>query len=66
MQNQTKLSFCPFIINSGGYPAIILDRPSFYNILLKNIPKHKIIYNKRVLSVTQDGEGATAKCADGS
>ncbi|KAF8927172.1 hypothetical protein BGZ52_004774, partial [Haplosporangium bisporale] len=50
----------------GGYPAIILDRPSFYNILLKNIPKHKIIYNKRVLSVTQDGEGATAKCADGS
>ncbi|KAF9570514.1 hypothetical protein EC968_001736 [Mortierella alpina] len=50
----------------GGYPAIILDRPSFYRILLKNVPKHKILYNKRVLSVTQDSEGATASCADGS
>ncbi|KAF9934629.1 hypothetical protein BGZ67_003765 [Mortierella alpina] len=50
----------------GGYPAIILDRPSFYSILLKNVPKHRILYNKRVLSVTQDAEGATASCADGS
>ncbi|KAG0028841.1 hypothetical protein BGZ81_004382 [Podila clonocystis] len=50
----------------SGYPAIILDRPSFYNILLKNLPKQKIIYGKRVLSVTQDEMGATARCADGS
>ncbi|KAI8601916.1 hypothetical protein EDD21DRAFT_414459 [Dissophora ornata] len=50
----------------GGYPAIILDRPAFYNILLKNLPKHKILYNKRVLSITQNDEGATAKCSDGS
>ncbi|KAF9189120.1 hypothetical protein BGZ49_003867 [Haplosporangium sp. Z 27] len=50
----------------GGYPAIILDRPAFYSILLKNIPKKKIIYNKRVLSVFQDSEGVTTKCADGS
>ncbi|KAF8937808.1 hypothetical protein BGZ58_002126 [Dissophora ornata] len=49
----------------GGYPAIILDRPAFYNILLKNLPKHKILYNKRVLSITQNDEGATAKCSDG-
>ncbi|KAG0241835.1 hypothetical protein B0O80DRAFT_127595 [Mortierella sp. GBAus27b] len=50
----------------GGYPAIILDRPSFYNILLKNLPKHKILYNKRVLSVAYNDEGATVNCADGS
>ncbi|KAF9437964.1 hypothetical protein BGZ76_010418, partial [Entomortierella beljakovae] len=50
----------------GGYPAIILDRPAFYNILLKNLPKGKILYNKRVLAIEQDLEGATAKCADGS
>ncbi|KAF9365856.1 hypothetical protein BGX34_007944 [Mortierella sp. NVP85] len=50
----------------GGYPAIILDRPAFYNILLKNLPKHKIHYNKRVLSVTHNEEGATVGCADGS
>ncbi|KAF9902591.1 hypothetical protein EC991_004764 [Linnemannia zychae] len=50
----------------GGYPAIILDRPAFYNVLLKNIPKEKIKYNKRVLSITQDEDGATASCSDGS
>ncbi|KAF9962580.1 hypothetical protein BGZ65_008700 [Modicella reniformis] len=50
----------------GGYPAIILDRPAFYNILLKNLPKNKILYNKRVLSVTHNEEGATVNCADGS
>ncbi|KAF9170313.1 hypothetical protein BGX21_009468 [Mortierella sp. AD011] len=50
----------------GGYPAIILDRPAFYNILLKNLPKQKILYNKRVLSINQDEEGVTARCADGS
>ncbi|KAF9581490.1 hypothetical protein BGW38_001468, partial [Lunasporangiospora selenospora] len=50
----------------GGYPAIILDRPAFYQILQKNIPKHKIFYNKRVLSVTQTEESATCQCADGS
>jgi 2-polyprenyl-6-methoxyphenol hydroxylase-like FAD-dependent oxidoreductase len=51
--------------NSGGYPAIILDRPAFYNVLLKNIPKEKIKYNKRVLTITQDEDGATASCSDG-
>ncbi|KAF9191658.1 hypothetical protein BGZ51_006877 [Haplosporangium sp. Z 767] len=50
----------------GGYPAIILDRPAFYNILLKNIPRNRILYGKRVLSITQDEDGATARCADGS
>ncbi|KAG0333827.1 hypothetical protein BG004_000679, partial [Podila humilis] len=50
----------------GGYPAIILDRPAFYSILLKNIPKEKIVYGKRVLAITQDDEGATAACSDGS
>ncbi|KAG0374834.1 hypothetical protein BGX24_009878 [Mortierella sp. AD032] len=50
----------------GGYPAIILDRPAFYNVLLKNIPKEKIKYNKRVLSIAQDEDGATASCSDGS
>ncbi|KAF9105138.1 hypothetical protein BGX29_000579 [Mortierella sp. GBA35] len=50
----------------GGYPAIILDRPAFYNILLKNLPKDKLKYNKRVLSITQNEDGATASCSDGS
>ena len=55
----------PHLPHSGGYPAIILDRPTFYDILLKNLPKHKILYNKRVLAITQSSEGAMAKCSDG-
>ncbi|KAF9338618.1 hypothetical protein BGZ91_008373 [Linnemannia elongata] len=50
----------------GGYPAVILDRPAFYDILLKNLPKSKILYGKRVTEIEQDDKGATVRCADGS
>ncbi|KAG0327088.1 hypothetical protein BG000_001099 [Podila horticola] len=50
----------------GGYPAMILDRPAFYDVLLKKLPKHKLLYGKRVLSIEQDTTSATVKCADGS
>ncbi|KAG0349964.1 hypothetical protein BG005_010504 [Podila minutissima] len=50
----------------GGYPAMILDRPAFYDVLLKKLPKHKLLYSKRVLSIEQYTTGATVKCADGS
>lgn len=53
------------IIKSGGYPAVILDRPAFYDILLKNLPKSKILYGKRVTEIEQDENGATVRCADG-
>ncbi|KAF9936882.1 hypothetical protein BGZ67_001899 [Mortierella alpina] len=49
----------------GGYPAIILDRPAFYAILLKNL-QSKIIYGKRVTTIEQNDNGATVRCADGS
>ncbi|KAF9946305.1 hypothetical protein BGZ72_000459 [Mortierella alpina] len=50
----------------GGYPAIILDRPAFYTVLLKNLPASKIIYGKRVTAIEQDDNSATVRCADGS
>ncbi|KAF9185542.1 hypothetical protein BGZ51_002615 [Haplosporangium sp. Z 767] len=50
----------------GGYPAMILDRPAFYDVLLKNVPKTKIHYGKRVESIEQDEKSATVHCADGS
>ncbi|KAG0198626.1 hypothetical protein BGX28_007949 [Mortierella sp. GBA30] len=50
----------------GGYPAIILDRPAFYDVLLKNLPKDKIRYGKRVVAIEQDETSAIVKCADGS
>ncbi|KAF9351387.1 hypothetical protein BGX26_010589 [Mortierella sp. AD094] len=50
----------------GGYPAIILDRPAFYDCLLKNLPKEKILYGKKVTAIDQDEKSATVRCADGS
>ncbi|KAF8937051.1 hypothetical protein EDD21DRAFT_384046 [Dissophora ornata] len=50
----------------GGYPAIILDRPAFYDCLLKKLPKDKVVYGKRVTAVEQNRTSATVKCADGS
>ncbi|KAK3820469.1 MAG: hypothetical protein J3Q66DRAFT_337253 [Benniella sp.] len=50
----------------GGYPATILDRPAFYNCLLKNLPKEKIHYGKKVIAIEQDQHSATVRCADGS
>lgn len=65
-QSHTRSSFLPrFILSSGGYPAVILDRPAFYDILLKNLPKSKILYGKRVTEIEQDDNGATVRCADG-
>ncbi|KAF9425320.1 hypothetical protein BGZ76_003320 [Entomortierella beljakovae] len=50
----------------GGYPAVILDRPAFYDCLLKNIPKEKVLYGKKVTEVEQDSKSATVRCEDGS
>ncbi|KAG0370579.1 hypothetical protein BC939DRAFT_443712 [Gamsiella multidivaricata] len=50
----------------GGYPAIILDRPAFYRCLLKNLPKEKILYGKKMASIEQDLTSATVRCVDGS
>jgi 2-polyprenyl-6-methoxyphenol hydroxylase-like FAD-dependent oxidoreductase len=50
---------------SGGYPATILDRPAFYDCLLKNLPKEKIHYGKKVIAIEQDQHSATVRCADG-
>lgn len=44
---------------------MILDRPAFYDVLLKKLPKHKILYGKRVQSIEQDTYSARVKCADG-
>lgn len=44
---------------------MILDRPAFYEVLLKKLPKHKILYGKRVQSIEQDTNSTRVKCADG-
>ena len=54
-----------FLLLRGGYPAIILDRPAFYAVLLKNLPTEKIFYGKRVTTIEQNDSSATVRCADG-
>ncbi|KAG0057477.1 hypothetical protein BGZ83_010045, partial [Gryganskiella cystojenkinii] len=49
-----------------GYSTLVLPRPAFYNVLLRGIPKQKILLGKRVLSSTQSHHGVLVRCADGS
>ncbi|KAG9325964.1 hypothetical protein KVV02_005808 [Mortierella alpina] len=65
-----------------GYYTRVLPRPTFYNILLKEIPRARLLLNKKVVSFEEyesksqatatarggggDAGGVMVKCADGS
>ncbi|KAF9095907.1 hypothetical protein BGX29_008831 [Mortierella sp. GBA35] len=40
----------------SGYGGFIVSRPLFYDLLLKQIPIHKIHFGKRVLSIKDEGD----------
>ncbi|KAG0032018.1 hypothetical protein BGZ81_000110 [Podila clonocystis] len=40
--------------------------PILYDILLRQIPQHKILMSKKVISVDQSNSGVTIVCADGT
>ncbi|KAF8946352.1 hypothetical protein BGZ47_000763 [Haplosporangium gracile] len=61
--HQTTVSFQPHI-GFTGYKSYIVARPMFYDLLLKQIPSHKIHFNKRVLSVVEKEEKVTIQTAD--
>lgn len=52
------------ILNSGGYYNRIIPRPVLYDMLLRQIPQHKIFLSKRVLSMTQDDEKVIIQTSD--
>ncbi|KAG0362731.1 hypothetical protein BC939DRAFT_533416 [Gamsiella multidivaricata] len=41
----------------SGYPAVIIDRPTLYSILLEQIPSAKVHMRKKVLYIYQDSDG---------
>ncbi|KAG0291675.1 hypothetical protein BGZ96_004927, partial [Linnemannia gamsii] len=41
----------------SGYSGYIVSRPLLYDLLLKQIPSHKIHMNKRIVSITENKEG---------
>ncbi|KAF9125077.1 hypothetical protein BGW39_007677 [Mortierella sp. 14UC] len=48
----------------GGYGMRIVTRPQLYNLMLKQIPAHKIHFGKRVLNVTEKDEKVTVHTSD--
>ncbi|KAF9123108.1 hypothetical protein BGW39_009256 [Mortierella sp. 14UC] len=49
-----------------GYYSYIIPRPMFYDLLLKQIPAHKVLFNKRVLSVEELDDTVKIQTSDGS
>lgn len=49
-----------------GYPHIVFPRPEFYNLLMSRVPREKIHFSKKVMSLEQNKEGVMIRCADGT
>ncbi|KAF9118070.1 hypothetical protein BGW39_001498 [Mortierella sp. 14UC] len=50
----------------SGYPQYVVARPLFYDLLLKQVPPHKIHFNKRILSIKDEDEKIIIQAADNS
>ncbi|KAK3830611.1 MAG: hypothetical protein J3R72DRAFT_455830 [Linnemannia gamsii] len=42
-----------------GYGQVIVTRPKFYEVMLKQVPPHKIHFGKRVLNITEEDDKVT-------
>ncbi|KAF9971750.1 hypothetical protein BGZ73_005221 [Actinomortierella ambigua] len=47
-----------------GYKSYVCSRPVLHELLLRQIPEHKVLFNKRVLSIQQSEEGVSVRAAD--
>ncbi|KAI1321059.1 hypothetical protein EDD11_008640 [Mortierella claussenii] len=50
----------------GGHDGYMISRPALYNILLQQIPPHKVLMSKRVLQARQNEREVLITCADNS
>ncbi|KAG0209570.1 hypothetical protein BGX33_005465 [Mortierella sp. NVP41] len=48
----------------SGYKGYIVARPQLYNLLLKQIPAHKIHFNKRILTISEKEDKVHIHAAD--
>ncbi|KAG9071576.1 hypothetical protein KI688_005788 [Linnemannia hyalina] len=48
-----------------GYGQYIIDRPTYYNIMLKQVPAHKIHFGKRVTDIIETDDKVTIHLSDG-
>ncbi|KAG0070031.1 hypothetical protein BGZ90_012783 [Linnemannia elongata] len=49
-----------------GYDHIVFPRPEFYNLVLSRVPREKIHFSKKVMSMEQNKEGVMIRCSDGT
>ncbi|KAF9418239.1 hypothetical protein BGZ76_004432, partial [Entomortierella beljakovae] len=47
-----------------GYEGSVFSRPEFHQLLLSKVPKEKINFGKRVLTIGQSQHGVLLRCAD--
>ncbi|KAG0237889.1 hypothetical protein BGW41_008315 [Actinomortierella wolfii] len=47
-----------------GYESCVCSRPALHDLLLRQVPEHKVLFNKRVLSIQQSEEGVMVRVAD--
>lgn len=52
------------LIVSAGYAYRVVARPIYYDLLLKQIPSHKIHFGKRVVSISEKNEKVTVETSD--
>ncbi|KAG0210025.1 hypothetical protein BGX33_005167 [Mortierella sp. NVP41] len=52
-------------IERSGYSSLVCSRPDLYDLLVSQIPKNRIFFGKRVLSLVQGDNGAQIQTADG-
>ncbi|KAF9136068.1 hypothetical protein BGW39_008031 [Mortierella sp. 14UC] len=49
-----------------GYGQYIVSRPKLYDIILKQVPAHKIHFGHRVLNITEEDDKVTVHLANGN
>lgn len=52
--------------SSTGYCNYIVGRPALYELLLRQIPPHKVLFNKRVLKIAETESGVNISTTDKS
>ncbi|KAF9406180.1 hypothetical protein BGZ94_003215 [Podila epigama] len=49
-----------------GYDHYIISRPDLYALLVRQIPRNRILLGKRILSFSDKADGITIRCSDNS
>jgi 2-polyprenyl-6-methoxyphenol hydroxylase-like FAD-dependent oxidoreductase len=60
----SSLFLYPTRKHRGGDHTYVVSRPLLYDLLLRQIPPHKIHMGKRVLSILQNEHGVMIRCSD--